>query len=109
MRIELSNRQSDTVDAAGWNYGGNAAAIRQPRVEDGLRFRNIVAQASCYVFDSHDERFGRQFHTRNGLNVSGLFNEDPLGAVHHDFADIRVQDEMLDRTKKRENQLESVH
>ncbi len=32
MRVELSNRQSHTVNAARWNHGGNTAAIRQTRV-----------------------------------------------------------------------------
>src|SRR5262249_40427464 len=47
--IELANGQSDAAKTAGRNYGGNAAAVRQARVEDGFCFGDIVSQASSNV------------------------------------------------------------
>src|SRR5216683_7406695 len=97
------------MDAAWWNHCRNAASIGQARVKDRLRLRNVVTQSSGNVFDSYDERFGCEFHSGYRLHVPRLFDEDPLRSVDHDFADVRVQNQVLDRTKKRENQLESIH
>jgi hypothetical protein len=41
--IELSNRERDTGQTAGRNNGGDAAAVRQPRIANGLRFGDVIS------------------------------------------------------------------
>ena len=42
-RIELANCERDSIQAAGWNDNGYAAAIGEPGIEDGVRFRDVAA------------------------------------------------------------------
>src|SRR6266567_1509627 len=55
--VELADGQRDAVQAAGRNDGGNAASIRQARVEDRLGLRNIIAQAARDVLHCYHQRF----------------------------------------------------
>src|SRR5580658_10060858 len=44
-RIELANRQDYAVQATGRYDGGDPASVRKSRVENWLRFRDVIAQA----------------------------------------------------------------
>ena len=46
---------------------------------------------------------------RNRLDITVFFNEDAVRAIHHDFADIGIENEVLDRAEKRKNQFEAIH
>ena len=48
-------------------------------------------------------------HTLNWLDESGLLYEDAVRAVDHDLADRGIEDEVLDRLKKRQDGFKSVH
>ena len=36
---------------------------------------------------------------RNRLDITVFFNEDAVRAIHHDFADIGIENEVLDRAR----------
>jgi hypothetical protein len=97
------------VNAAGWENGGYAATVRKAGVEDWLRLGYVIAQSAGNVLHCDRERFRSEPHLRNRQKVSGLFDENMVGSIDHDFADVGVEDEMLDWSEERQDELEPIH
>src|ERR1700678_579711 len=95
-RIELANRQDHAVQTTGRYDGGDPASIRKSRVENWLRFRDVIAQASGDIFHGNHQRFFSQADTLHLFKESPLFDEDVRCAVHHHFADGIIEQQMLD-------------
>jgi len=53
--VELANGKSHAAQTAGRNDRGHSTAIRQSGIEDRLRFRDVIAQASRDVFDRNEQ------------------------------------------------------
>src|ERR1700733_7939882 len=106
--IKLTDCQGDAVQAARRDDGGNTAAIREPRIEDRLRLRDVVPQTAGDVLYGDHERFLPKRQPGDFLNKSILLDEYVTRTIHHDFADRVVQDEVLDRFQEREDHFESV-
>lgn len=49
-RVELTVREPHAIHAARWNDRRHAAPVRETRIEDGFRFRNI-AQSPRDILD----------------------------------------------------------
>ena len=83
------------------------AAVRQTRIEDWLFFGDVVAKTTCDVPDRDCERLRIEGHTFYRLKISAALDEHVLRAVHHDLADVWIEDQVLDRAQKRQDQLEA--
>src|SRR5262249_1500277 len=91
------------------NDRGNPASVGQARIEDGLRFRDVVAEPSRDVFDSDKQRAVAKRHACDLLNEARLFNKHLVWPIDHDFADGFVEDEVLDRFEERKDGFKAVH
>jgi len=106
---EFADGECDASETA-WGYDrGYPAAVRQSRIENGLRFRNVVSQTAGDVFDGNQQRLLSNNDILHLLEVATLFDEDAVRSVHHYFADGVVEDEVLDGFQKWENNFESIH
>ncbi len=107
--VEFSDCQSDAIHAARRNDGSNTAPVREPRIEDGFRFRDVVAQSPRNILNRDHQGFLAQMDTLHGFDESILFNKDAVGAVDHDLTDRGVEKQVLDGFEKREYGFESIH
>ena len=94
--IELADGQRHAAETARRDHGRDAAAIGQSRVENRFRFRNVVSKTPGNVLDCDHERSLPEGHARDLLKEALFFDENPVGAVHHDFADRVVENQVLD-------------
>src|SRR5260370_29962939 len=83
--VELANRKRHAIHATRWNDRSHAAPVREPRIEDGFRFRNVVAQSPRNILNRDHQGFLPQMDALHGLDESRLFNEDVVRAVDHDL------------------------
>src|SRR6185437_1246574 len=107
-RVEFPDREGDAVHATGRQDGGDAAAVRQARVEDRLFFRDFVAQAT-----GDDLEPGQQLplvddDPRCLLQKPVALDEHAPAAVDHDFADAVVFDKVAYRLQEGQDQAEPV-
>jgi len=79
---------------------GRRGCRRQTRIQNGLRFGNVVSQAPSDVLDGNEQRPLAQRHTLHLFQKPALLDEDALCSVDHDFADGVVEDEVLDGFQK---------
>jgi len=54
--LNLRIVQRNSVEATGRDDRGDAAAVRQTRIQNGLRFGNVVSQAPSDVLDGNEQR-----------------------------------------------------
>src|SRR5208337_4886587 len=107
--IELANSERDSIQAAGWNDNGHAAAIGEPGIENRVGFRDVAAKPAGNIFDRDHERSFAQRNFPYRLEVPALLDEHRVGAIDHDLADRVVEDEVLDGFQKREYGFKSIH
>jgi hypothetical protein len=96
-RIELSNGQCHAVDAAGWNYGGDPASVREPGIENGRRVGDVASKAPRDIFDGYHQGFLPEMDIRNRFDKARLFDKNVVWSVDHDFANRVVANQMFDR------------
>ena len=95
------------MQAARWHDSGDPAAVRQSGVEDWLFFRDVVPQSACDVPDGNFKGLWAEGQTRHCLDAPGALDEHVLRPIHHDLADLRVKDQVLDRTQEGQDQLKA--
>src|SRR5579863_10556068 len=105
--IELADRECYAMQAARWHDSGDPTAVRQTRVEDRLFFRDVVPQSACDVPDGNFKGLWAEGQTRHRLDAPGALDEYGLRPIHHDLADLRVKDQVLDRTQEWQDQLKA--
>ena len=94
--VEFANRQRDAAQTAWRDHRGDPAAVRQSRIEDGLRFRDVVAQATGNILDRDQEGSFPKRNTVDRFKESLLLDKHAVRAIDHDFADGVVKEQMLD-------------
>ncbi len=108
-RVELTDGEGDAVDAAGRDDRSNPAAVREPRIEDRFRFRDIVPKTAGDVLHGDYEGFLGKGDTRGLIEVAGALDEDTLGP----FTMISLMSGSRIRCsigrQERENQFKSCH
>ena len=107
--VELANREGHAGETARRDHRGDTAAIGQSRVENRLRFRDIVAQSPGDILDGDHERSFAERHPWHLLQEALFFNEYPVRSIHHHFADGVIENQVLDGLQERQNHFESVH
>ena len=76
-------------------------AIGQPRVENGLRFGDVVTKTPGDILYGDHEGFFADGHARQLLKEALFFDEHAVGTVHHHLADGVVENEVLDGLQER--------
>ena len=107
--VELADGERYTAQAAGRNHGGHAASIGQAGVEDGARFRDVVAETAGNVLDGDHQSAVADRDSVSPFEKAILLEKDAVAAIDHDFADRVVDDEVFDRFEEGKNCFESVH
>ena len=102
MRPELANRERDTRERTGWECGRDARPIRQSRVEQRIRFSDIVAKRAGDPLDGSHQM--PRFEDRiDRHQLTPALDEDGAVAVDHDLGDGVFQKVGSNRFEKREN------
>src|SRR5262245_59666712 len=94
-RVELANRERYADQTAGRNDGCDPTSVGQPRVEDRLRFRDVVAETPRNVLDCNHQSLVAEGDVLYLPKEPILLDEYVVGAIHHDFADRIVEDEVF--------------
>ena len=91
--------------------GGMTAATRQPsgRRESRIGFSSEISLPSrrAIFLTATTRDFGLRVTLGSASRSPGALDEDVLGAVDHDLADLRVENEGLDRPQKRQDHFEA--
>ena len=106
---ELADGERDASQAARRDDGGDAAAIREARIENGLCLRDVIAQTPRDILHGDHERLLPERDAFDLLQEAALFDEHLVGTVDHDFADRVVENQVLDGLEERQDHLESAH
>src|ERR1035438_4405099 len=104
---ELADRKRRASDRT-WRIDcRHARTIRQPRIEYRKQFRNIPAQQPRDVLDRDVQVLRTDGNVRNLGERAQSLDEYPTRGIDHDFGDIVIGKETLDRSKKRQDQIEA--
>ena len=74
-----------------------------------MRFRDVAAQPPGNIFHRDQKRFFAERNAADRFEVSPLLDEHGIRAVHHHFADRRIEDQVLNRFEKREYGFKAMH
>src|SRR5271168_1088528 len=107
--VELADRERHAAKTARRDDRCDAAAIGQPRVENGFRFGDVVTKTPGDVLHDNHERLFADGHARHVLKEARLLDEHAVGAIHHYLADRIVENEVLDGLQERQDHFKSVH
>ncbi len=107
--VEFADRERHAGETARRDHRGHAAAIGQPRVQNGLRFGDIVAKTPSDILHGDHQGPLAERHSRHPLQEALFFDEHAVGTIHHDLADRIIENEVLDGLQKRKDHFESVH
>src|SRR5438309_10257620 len=86
-RVEFADGERHPSETARRDHRGDPASIGQPRVENGLRFRDVVAQTPGDILHSDHQGTLPEGHTWYLLQEALLFDKHSVGTVHHHLAD----------------------
>ncbi len=108
VSVKFANGKGDSLNAARGHDGGDAAAIGQAGIKDGFFLGDIVAKTASNILDSNFEAVVIQSDTGNVVQCAVFFDKDICWGIDHDFADIRIENEVLDLAQIGQDELESV-
>src|SRR5260370_23913527 len=106
--VELADRERHAAETARRDHRCYSAAIGQPRVKNGLRFGDVVAETASDILHGDHKRFLSDGDARHVLKEALVFDEHAVGTIHHHLADRIIENEVLDRLEKRQGPLETV-
>ena len=107
--VELADRERHAGETARRYHCGDPAAIGQARVENGLRFGDVVTKTPGDILHGDHKGSLAERHARHLLKEALSFDEHAVGAVHHHLADRVIQNEVLYRLQKRQDHFKTVH
>ena len=105
------------ADGQDWSRNGtwrehcrHAGAVLKPGVEQWLHVGDFVAASSGDVLDGYRQIPRFQHAIRYALEPAVALHENALSAlVHHHLGDLRIDEEILNRSKEREDAVEAAH
>src|SRR5262245_10692310 len=107
---ELPDRQRRSVDGTRREHRGDPRPILQPRLENRLMIRDLVATRPRDVLDRDGEisDFERALGNRLERSLS-LDKNAPSAGVDHDLSDRWIDQEILDWPEERQDSVEAAH
>ncbi len=110
LAVEFPNGQRRSLNGTWREDGGDAGAVREPGIQQRLFFADFISEDAGDIADGHlQAAFGERRLKRHGLDQAAALDKNLIGAVHHDFGNRGIHDEVLDGPEKRKNQIEAHH
>src|ERR1700689_2723800 len=107
--VELADGERHAAQTARRDDCRDPTTIGQARVENGLRFGNVVTKTPGDILDGDHKGSLADGNARHVLKEALFFDEYAVGTVHHDLADRMVENEGLDGLQKRQDHFQYVH
>src|SRR5208282_4958016 len=94
--VELTDGERHAAKAAWRDDRGDAAAIGQPRVENGFRFGDVVAKTPGDILHGNHEGSLADGYARHLLQEALFFDEHTVSAIDHYLANRIVENQVFD-------------
>src|ERR1700722_2443781 len=107
--VEFPNGERRPIDG-GWSaHDGDAGAVRQARIQDGILRRKVLSKDAGDALNGSLQAFVAEWcFERNMLDYAAAIRIDSSSPVNHQVGDRRVQEERPQLLgEKRQNQLEA--
>jgi hypothetical protein len=76
--LKLPNGESGAVEAARWDYSGDASPVGQARIEYRRLLEDVIAQETSDVLDGDLEVAFLEVHTSNSREQACTLDKDGL-------------------------------